>query len=87
MRLGDLGRRLVKNPDLSFYIDTLAEVRARALSELRQRNNTWLVAVDEAWAWGPTNNLCKWFHICEHESHHMGQIDLHLKTLRQQGLQ
>jgi hypothetical protein len=35
------------------------------------------------WFWGPTNNLCKWFHVCEHESHHLGQIDLHLKSLRE----
>lgn len=82
MRLGDLGRRLVRNHDLSFYTDTLAEVRARTLSELKQRDDTWLMAVDETWAWGPTNNLCKWFHICEHESHHLGQIDLLLKALK-----
>ena len=24
----------------------------------------------------------QWFHICEHESHHLGQIDLHLRSLR-----
>ena len=24
----------------------------------------------------PTNNLCKWFHVCEHESHHTGQMSL-----------
>lgn len=23
---------------------------------------------------GPTNNYCKWFHVCEHESNHNGQI-------------
>ena len=86
MRLGDLGRRLVRNHDLSFYTETLAEVRARTLSELKQRDDTWLMTVDETRAWGPTNNLCKWFHICEHESHHLGQIDLLLKALRQQRL-
>jgi hypothetical protein len=32
------------------------------------------MAVDAKWYWGPTNNYCKWFHVCEHESHHLGQI-------------
>jgi hypothetical protein len=82
MKLGDLGRRLVKDHDLPFYLDTLTEVRERTLAEFRKRDDSWLMAVDKGWFWGPTNNLCKWFHICEHESHHLGQIDLHLKSLR-----
>ena len=81
MKLGDLGRRLIRNYDLSFYLDTLAEVREQTLSELRKRDDTWLMSVDYGWFWGPTNNLCKWFHVCEHEFHHLGQIDLHLKAL------
>ena len=84
MKLGDLGRRLVKDHDLRFYLDTLAEVRERTLEKLRNRDDDWLMSVDEHWFWGPTNNLCKSFHICEHESHHLGQIDLHLKSLRSQ---
>lgn len=87
MKLGDLGRRLVKGHELPFYLDTLTEVREHTLSEFRKRDDTWLMAIDESWAWGPTNNLCKWFHVCEHESHHLGQIDLHLKSLRPQMLE
>ena len=83
MKLGDLGRRLVKGNELKFYTDALTEVRERTLSELKQRDDNWLMSIDENWGWGPTNNLCKWFHVCEHESHHLGQIDLHLKALRQ----
>ena len=30
--------------------------------------------IDNHWPWGPTNNYCKWFHVCEHESNHNGQI-------------
>jgi len=85
MRLGDVGRKLVKGNDLSFYRDALAEVREKTLAELRKRDDDWLMAVDEGWAWGPTNNWCKWFHVCEHESHHLGQIDLHFKALRSRG--
>jgi uncharacterized damage-inducible protein DinB len=82
MKLGDLGRERIKGHDLAFYLDALHEVRGRTLTELRNRDDAWLMAVDETWFWGPTNNLCKWFHICEHESHHLGQIDLHLKAIR-----
>ncbi len=82
MRLGDLGRRLVKGHDLTFYVDALEEVRERTLTELGKRDDLWLMSIDENWFWGPTNNFCKWFHICEHESHHLGQIDLHLKSIR-----
>jgi hypothetical protein len=87
MKLGDLGRRLVRGHELPFYTDTLSEVRERTLSKFRERDDAWLLNVDEDWAWGPTNNLCKWFHVCEHDSHHLGQIDLHLKTLRRQRLE
>lgn len=82
MRLGDLGRERIKGHELSFYVDTLVEVREHTLSELRKRDDSWLMSIDANWFWGPTNNLCKWFHVCEHESHHTGQIDLHMKTVR-----
>jgi hypothetical protein len=84
MMLGDTGRRLIHGHDIAFYLDTLKEVRSLTLAELRQRDDDWLMAVDETWGWGPTNNFCKWFHVCEHESHHLGQIGLHLKALRAQ---
>ena len=82
MKLGDLGRRLVKGHELPFYLGGLKEVRERTLAELGKRDDDWLMAVDENWFWGPTNNLCKWFHVCEHESHHPGQIELHIKGVR-----
>ena len=33
-----------------------------------------IVFFPEPGAWGPTNNYCKWFHVCEHEANHNGQI-------------
>jgi DinB superfamily len=86
MKLGDLGRRLVKGHELPFYLDALREVRLHTLAELGKRDDDWLMAVDQNWFWGPTNNLCKWFHVCEHESHHLGQIELHLKSLGTAGV-
>jgi methyltransferase (TIGR00027 family) len=59
----------------------MADAREHTLSELSKRDDEWLMAIDPTWSWGPTNNLCKWFHICEHESYHLGQIDVILKQL------
>jgi hypothetical protein len=53
MKLGDLGRRLVKNHDLPFYLDTLTEVRERTLAEFRKRDDNWLISIDESWFWDP----------------------------------
>jgi len=81
MELGDAGRKTIKGHDLKFYTDAMTEVRERSLAEFKKRDDTWLMTVDKTWPWGPTNNYCKWFHVCEHESHHAGQIDLLLKRV------
>jgi hypothetical protein len=74
MGLGIEGRKTIKGNSLDFYLDTLKEVRDNTISEFKKRDDTWLMMVDESWPWGPTNNYCKWFHVCEHESNHNGQI-------------
>jgi len=76
MELGEPARKTVKGHTLDYYLKTLRDLRERTLAELRKRDDRWLVLVDKTWPWGPTNNLCKWFHVCEHESHHDGQIGL-----------
>jgi len=72
--LGDAGRKNIKGNPLSYYLDTLKEIRSNTLSEFKKRDDAWLMSVDKEWPWGPTNNYCKWFHVCEHESNHNGQI-------------
>lgn len=74
MDLGDRGRKTIKGHDRDYYVSILQEVREKTLAEFRKRDDAWLLAVDKAWPWGPTNNLCKWFHVCEHEAHHTGQV-------------
>ena len=74
MGLGDEGRKSIKGNNLDFYLSALKEVRANTISEFKKRDDQWLLSVDENWGWGPTNNYCKWFHVCEHESNHNGQI-------------
>jgi uncharacterized damage-inducible protein DinB len=81
MELGDAGRKAIKGHDRDYYLKILAESRARTLSEFSKRDDAWLLAVDKDWPWGPTNNLCKWFHVCEHEAHHTGQIAFLRKRL------
>jgi uncharacterized damage-inducible protein DinB len=76
MELGDPARAAIKGHDLDYYVKILGEVREKSLAEFRKRDDQWLLSVDKTWGWGPTNNLCKWFHVCEHESHHAGQISL-----------
>lgn len=76
MNLGQAGRDTIKGHDLGYYRTILQETREKSLAEFRKRDDAWLMSVDEHWSWGPTNNYCKWFHVCEHISHHAGQIAL-----------
>lgn len=73
-RLGKEARKSIKGHELAYYLNKLKEVRADTLAELEKRDDVWLMQVDSDSAGGPTNNYCKWFHVCEHESHHNGQI-------------
>lgn len=74
MNLGDEARKSIKGNHLNYYLDILEEVRANTVNEFKRRDDKWLLTVDEEWPWGPTNNYCKWFHVCEHESNHNGQF-------------
>ena len=75
-RLGDTARETIKGNPLDFYLEKLETVRAKTLEEFAKRDDEWLMEVDKDWFWGPTNNYCKWFHVCEHESNHNGQFKL-----------
>jgi hypothetical protein len=81
MNLGDAGRATIKGHDRDYYVNVLHEVRKKTLAEFRKKDDAWFLAADKSWPWGPTNNLCKWFHVCEHEAHHTGQIALLRKRL------
>jgi Protein of unknown function (DUF664) len=81
MDLGDAGRKTIKGHDRDYYLNILREVRAKSLAEFKKRDDAWLMSVDKDWPWGPTNTYCKWFHVCEHEAHHTGQIAMLRKRL------
>ena len=76
MDLNEPARQKIKGHNLDYYLNILREMREKTLAEFRKRDDKWLLSADATFAWGPTNNLCKWFHVCEHESHHTGQISL-----------
>jgi uncharacterized damage-inducible protein DinB len=81
MDLGDAGRKAIKGHDRDYYVGILHEVREKTLAEFRKRDDKWLLAEIKDPQWGPVNNLCKWFHVCEHEAHHTGQIAMMKKRL------
>ncbi len=74
MILGEEARKTIKGNNLDYYLDVLSEVRDNTIQEFKKRDDAWLLSVDGEWPWGPTNNYCKWFHVCEHESNHNGQF-------------
>lgn len=74
--LGDAGRKIIKGHELNYYIDLITEVREKTLAELKKKDDAWLLAIDPKFGDGKTsfNTYWKWFHVCEHESNHRGQI-------------
>jgi uncharacterized damage-inducible protein DinB len=82
LELGDKGRKEIKGHDLGYYLSTMKEVREKTLAGFKQRDDAWLMTIDpKFFGDAPTNNYCKWFHVCEHESHHAGQIAFLVKRL------
>jgi uncharacterized damage-inducible protein DinB len=74
MDLGEPARKTIVGHDIDYYLNLLHETREHSLAEFRKRDDKWLMSIDKTWDGAPTNNYCKWFHVCEHESHHNGQI-------------
>jgi len=82
MELGEEGRRQIKGNNLDYYLTALREVREKTLSEFKKRDDKWFAEVDPSFFWKkPTNIFCKWFHVCEHEANHRGQITMIKKRL------
>ena len=81
MGLGDKGREQIKGHDIDYYLSKLAEVREFTKKEFAGRGNDWLNKTEPFFGNQPTNNYCKWFHVCEHESNHNGQIKFIKKRL------
>jgi uncharacterized damage-inducible protein DinB len=75
MTLGEEGRKNIKGKEVQYYIDEITSVRQATLDELKKKDDKWLLAIDPEWSKeNPLNTYWKWFHVCEHESNHRGQI-------------
>ena len=74
MGLGDKGRDEIKGNNVNYYLEKLAAVRAVTEKEFAKRDDEWIMKSEPFFGDQPTNNYCKWFHVCEHESNHRGQI-------------
>jgi Protein of unknown function (DUF664) len=75
MNLGDAGRVAIKGHDLKYYTDILGETREKTLAEFKKRDDAWFQSGEtEQFGSMKVNIHWKWFHVCEHESHHAGQI-------------
>ncbi|MCD9020092.1 DinB family protein [Parachryseolinea silvisoli] len=75
MELGDEGRKQIKGNEIKYYVDKITPVREKTLATLKTKDDAWLLAVDPEWSKEePLNTYWKWFHVCEHESNHRGQI-------------
>ena len=74
MKLGEEGRRQIKGHAIDYYLSKLEEVRNITKEEFAKREDNWLMISKPFFEGKLTNNHCKWFHVCEHESNHNGQI-------------
>jgi hypothetical protein len=77
MGLGEEARKTIKGNDVKYYLYIISEVREKTLSEFGKKDDAWLLAADPVWSKqveSTLNTYWKWFHVCEHESNHRGQI-------------
>ena len=76
-------------PDKTELVESLAPIVTEewghfrlVLAELKKRDDKWFAEIDPSFFGNqPTNNYCKWFHVCEHEANHRGQITMIRKRL------
>ncbi len=81
MNLGEKGRAEIKGHSIDYYLNKLNEVRDFTKTEFAKRDDDWIMKSEPFFENKPTNNYCKWFHVCEHESNHNGQIKFIKKRL------
>lgn len=79
--LGEVGREQIKGHDAGYYLKKLENVREITHKGFAERDDEWLMKTEPFFGNEPTNNHCKWFHVCEHESNHRGQMKFILKRL------
>ena len=80
--LGSKARNKIKGHNIKYYLDILKKVRDHTKKEFAKRDDQWLMEqIPRGFGGKPTNNYAMWFHVCEHESNHRGQIKLIKKRM------
>ncbi|MCL5246924.1 DUF664 domain-containing protein [Cellulophaga sp. 20_2_10] len=67
----DKTKEILKEKPIKYYLDIYKKVRKNTLKEFKNRNDDWWTK-DNHWSW---------FHVMEHQAHHLGQIKLILQRL------
>ena len=79
MELSENARKQIKGNPLSYYKDAINEVRTVTKTEMKKRDDAWLLTGEtKDWDW---NNYCKWFHVAEHYANHRGQMTWYAKRI------
>lgn len=81
MSLGPEAREQVLGNTIDFYLEKLESVRAVTIKEFAKKDDAWIMKSEKFFGNQQTNNYCKWFHVCEHESNHLGQIKFVMKRM------
>ena len=81
MNLGPEARDEIKGNDINYYLGKLEEVRKDTEKSFAKKDDDWLMESEKFFQDKPTTNFAKWFHVCEHESNHNGQIKFIRKRL------
>lgn len=79
--LGEKGREIIKGNSIDYYLSKLEEVREVTKKEFAKRDDDWIMKSEPFFGNQLTNNYCKWFHVCEHESNHRGQMKFVIKRM------
>lgn len=74
IELGEKAREEIRGYELSYYLDSLEQVRAKTVAELSRRDDHWLEEQTSLRDGQRVNNYFKWFHVIGHEINHRGQI-------------
>ncbi|WP_228853525.1 DinB family protein [Aegicerativicinus sediminis] len=74
--LSDPSSKTIKGNKIEYYLQIMDEVRKDSLAGLKEKDDTWLLSLDETISTPetPINKFWRWFHACEHMSNHNGQI-------------
>jgi uncharacterized damage-inducible protein DinB len=81
IRLGQEAREQIRGNELDYYLDKLNKVRNRTLEAFKDKDDKWLLTVDEYYQENAINRYFKWFHVFEDELNHRGQINLIKKRI------